>query len=186
MRSPFGTGARAERGTIVTIHHRGFLHRRDQVRSSYNEERPLRVRLGTREVIAGLQRGLLGMRVSGLRRLVISPRLAYGKSGVPGIVPPNAVLIFDVELLGVQASTTTSWPVRGLSVTEHREAPWNVPVLEHAEMNASAGARIMRRGILQTVGHSGVCESCKGTRLQCTIIGSFALGASGAQGGQDP
>ena len=71
-----GTGARAERGTIVTVHYRGFLRRGDQFRSSYDEGQPLYVRLGRPEVIIGLERGLLGMQVGGRRRLVISPHLA--------------------------------------------------------------------------------------------------------------
>jgi FKBP-type peptidyl-prolyl cis-trans isomerase len=58
-----GTGMLAERGTVVTIHYRGFLTRGDQLRSSYDEGRPLRVHLGRREVVAGLERGILGMRV---------------------------------------------------------------------------------------------------------------------------
>jgi peptidylprolyl isomerase len=99
-----GTGALAERGTIVTIHYRGCLTLGDQLRSSYDEGQPLRVHLGRREVIAGLELGLLSMRVGGRRRLVISPHLAYGKRGVPGIIPPNAVLILEVELLDVQAA----------------------------------------------------------------------------------
>jgi peptidylprolyl isomerase len=99
-----GTGALVERGTVVTIHYRAFLRRGEQCRSSFDESRPLRVYLGRREVIAGLERGLRGMRVGGRRRLVISPHLAYGKRGVPGIIPPNAVLILEVELLDVQAA----------------------------------------------------------------------------------
>jgi peptidylprolyl isomerase len=100
-----GTGAVAARSTVVTIHYRGFLHRGDQFRSSYDEGRPLHIRLGRREVIAGLERGILGMRVGGRRRLVISPHLAYGTSGVPGVIPPNAVVIFEVELLDVRGPT---------------------------------------------------------------------------------
>jgi FKBP-type peptidyl-prolyl cis-trans isomerase len=64
-----GTGTLAARGTIVTIHYRGFLTRGDQFRSSYDDGRPLRVHLGSREVMAGLEHGLLGMRVGGRRRL---------------------------------------------------------------------------------------------------------------------
>jgi FKBP-type peptidyl-prolyl cis-trans isomerase len=103
-----GTGALAERGTVVTIHYRGFLRRGDLVRSSYDEGQPLRVHLGRREVIAGLERGMLGMRVGGRRRLVISPHLAYGAAGVPGVIPPNAVVIIEVELLHVQDPTTAT------------------------------------------------------------------------------
>jgi peptidylprolyl isomerase len=99
-----GTGERAAAGTIATIQYRGVLTRGDQFRSSYEEGQPLRVHVGRREVIAGLELGLLGMRVGGRRRLVISPHLAYGQRGVPGVVPPNAVLIVEVELLEVQAA----------------------------------------------------------------------------------
>ena len=83
-----GTGAPAARGTIVTIHYRGFLRRGDPFRSSYDDGRPLRVHLGRREVIAGLERGIIGMRVGDRRRLVISPHLAYGEAGVAGVIPP--------------------------------------------------------------------------------------------------
>jgi FKBP-type peptidyl-prolyl cis-trans isomerase len=103
-----GTSTLAECGTIVTIHYRSFLTRGNQFRSSYDDGRPLRVHLGRREVIAGLERGLLGMRVGGRRRMVISPHLAYGKRGVPGIVPPDAVLIVEVELLDVQGPTAAT------------------------------------------------------------------------------
>ena len=99
-----GTGARAAAGTIVTIQYHGVLTRGNQCRSSYDEGQPLRVHLGRREVIAGLELGLLGMRLGGRRRLVISPHLAYGTRGVPGSIPPNAVLILEVELLEVQAA----------------------------------------------------------------------------------
>jgi FKBP-type peptidyl-prolyl cis-trans isomerase len=102
-----GTGALAERGTIVTIHYRAFLRRGEQVRSSYDEGQRMRVHLGRREVIAGLERGLLGMRVGGRRRLIVSPHLAYGRAGMPGVIPPNAVVIFEVELLDVQGPPTT-------------------------------------------------------------------------------
>jgi FKBP-type peptidyl-prolyl cis-trans isomerase len=101
-----GTGALAARGTVVTIHYRGFLHRGDLFRSSFDEGQPLRVQIGRREVIAGLERGIIGMRVGGRRRLVISPHLAYGEAGVPGVIPPNAVVIIEVELLDVQGPTT--------------------------------------------------------------------------------
>ena len=61
--------------------------------------------MGRREVIAGLERGMLGMRVGSRRRLVISPHLAYGAAGVPGVIPPHAVVIVAVELLDVQCPT---------------------------------------------------------------------------------
>jgi peptidylprolyl isomerase len=118
-----GTGERAALGTIVTIHYRGVLSGGDQFRSSYDEGQPLRVRVGRREVIAGLELGLLGMRAGGRRRLVISPHLAYGKRGVAGVIPPNAVLIFEVELLDVQAVTAAPSPVEDLGSTGRRDPP---------------------------------------------------------------
>jgi peptidylprolyl isomerase len=103
-----GTGVRAERGSVVTVHYRGFLRRGDQFRNSYDEGQPLRVRLGKREIIAGLERGIMGMRIGGRRRLVISPHLAYGEAGVPGVIPPHAVVIVEVELLDVEGPNTTT------------------------------------------------------------------------------
>ena len=72
-----GTSALAVRGTAVTIHNRAFLHRGQPFRSSYDEGGPLRIHLGRREVIVGLERGIVGMRVGGRRRLAIRPPLAY-------------------------------------------------------------------------------------------------------------
>jgi FKBP-type peptidyl-prolyl cis-trans isomerase len=103
-----GIGVGAERNAVVTVHYRGFLHWGDRLRNSYDESQPLRTQLGRREVIAGLERGILGMRVGGLRRLVISPHLAYGAAGVPGVIPPNAVVIGEVELLDVESPTITA------------------------------------------------------------------------------
>ena len=103
-----GTGAPAERGTVVTIHNCGLLTRGNPVRSSYDEDRRLRVHLGRREVIVGLERGILSMRVGERRCLVVNPHLAYGKTGVPGVLPPHAVVIFEVELLDVQTPTIES------------------------------------------------------------------------------
>ena len=97
-----GNGAIAERGKLVTIHYRGFLSRGDQFRSSYEDGAPVRFVIGKREVIAGLERGIIGMRVGGRRTLTISPHLAYRDQGVEGCIPPNAVLRFEIELLYAQ------------------------------------------------------------------------------------
>jgi len=90
-----GDGAVAERGQRVTIHWQGTLNRGDEFRAATNS-----FRIGAREVIAGLDRGVVGMRVGGIRKLRISPHLAYGDRSVPGI-PANAVLNLEVELLDV-------------------------------------------------------------------------------------
>ncbi|MCC7451861.1 MAG: FKBP-type peptidyl-prolyl cis-trans isomerase [Anaerolineae bacterium] len=97
-----GTGASAEKGKTVTIHYRGYLNKGDLFRSSYDEGHPIALRIGSRDMIAGLEQGVIGMQVGGIRKLTISPRLAYRDQGVPGMIPPNAVLRFEVELFAVQ------------------------------------------------------------------------------------
>jgi FKBP-type peptidyl-prolyl cis-trans isomerase len=96
-----GDGELAENGKVVTIHYRGFLNQGEQFRSSYEEGQPTSFCIGKRRVIAGLEKGVTGMRVGGKRRVKVSPHLAYGDKSVPGI-PPNAVLVFEVELIDVQ------------------------------------------------------------------------------------
>ncbi|MBY0231073.1 MAG: FKBP-type peptidyl-prolyl cis-trans isomerase [Gemmataceae bacterium] len=90
-----GTGAVAEPGCAVTIRWRGKPRRGDEFGAGTQS-----FRLGDRSVIAGLGLGVQGMRVGGKRRLRISPHLGYGDRAVPG-VPPNAVLLIEVELLSV-------------------------------------------------------------------------------------
>lgn len=95
-----GTGTEAVRGSTVTVHFVCKLRRGDTIRSTYDSGEPDTFRIGNRDVIAGLEQGVVGMRVGGKRRLRIGPHLAYREVGAPGI-PPNALLIFDVELLRV-------------------------------------------------------------------------------------
>jgi FKBP-type peptidyl-prolyl cis-trans isomerase len=92
-----GDGEVAERGTTVRIRFDTFLSRGDVVVKGM----VAKVDLFDREAIAGLRYGIEGMRVGGRRRFRASPHLAYGESGVPDKIPPNAVLVFDVELLEV-------------------------------------------------------------------------------------
>ncbi len=96
-----GDGAIAERGKIVTIHYRGFLNQGEEFRNSYDMGIPTSFRIGKREVIAGLEKGVIGMRVGGKRKIRVGPHLAYGSEGISGI-PPNAVLIFEIDLLDAQ------------------------------------------------------------------------------------
>lgn len=98
-----GSGPTAERGHTVTIRYTGFLNRGD----TFQENITATFRLGSREVIPGLEYGVEGMRVGGLRRVRVSPHLAYGAAGVPGLIPPNAVLTFEVELLDADLSDHT-------------------------------------------------------------------------------
>jgi FKBP-type peptidyl-prolyl cis-trans isomerase len=102
-----GTGAEATNGTLLTVDYAGWLYEEGQPDSkgrlfdTSSGRQPFPFRLGAREVIQGWDLGVPGMRVGGLRRLVIPPDLAYGSSGSSSI-PPNATLIFEVELLAVQ------------------------------------------------------------------------------------
>jgi FKBP-type peptidyl-prolyl cis-trans isomerase FkpA len=101
-----GTGATAVNGNVLTVHYTGWFydasrpdHRGPQFESSVGGT-PLMFTVGAGQVIAGWDRGVPGMNVGGLRRLVIPPSLAYGGSR-NGPIPPNATLIFDIELLDV-------------------------------------------------------------------------------------
>jgi FKBP-type peptidyl-prolyl cis-trans isomerase FkpA len=94
-----GTGDAASVGRPVTVHYTGWLPNGLQFDSSRNRS-PFSFTLGRGTVIAGWDEGLVGMKVGGLRKLVIPSSLAYGETG-RGSIPPNSVLIFDVELISV-------------------------------------------------------------------------------------
>jgi FKBP-type peptidyl-prolyl cis-trans isomerase len=98
-----GSGITAAKGNEVTVHYSGFLYSTGELfDSSLNRGTPFRFKLGAGRVIKGWEEGVKGMRVGGKRRLVIPPALGYGSQGIAGIIPPNATLQFDVELLDVQ------------------------------------------------------------------------------------
>jgi len=96
-----GDGPRARAGLMVSVHYTGWLTDGTQFDTSLNKPRPFVFRMGRGEVIQGWDEGLVGMRVGGRRRLTIPPDLAYGDKGVPGLIPPGATLVFQVELWGV-------------------------------------------------------------------------------------
>src|ERR1700760_416337 len=101
-----GAGATATPGQTVTVHYTGWLHDPKAPETKGNKfdpprERgePFQFRLGAGQVIAGWDQGVAGMQVGGQRRLTIPPELGYGARGAGGVIPPNATLVFDVELL---------------------------------------------------------------------------------------
>ena len=97
-----GTGAEAVAGKQVTVHYTGKLENGTKFDSSLDRNQPFTFQLGGGEVIAGWDQGLLGMQVGGKRRLTIPPSLGYGEQGAGGVIPPNATLIFEIELLDVK------------------------------------------------------------------------------------
>ena len=96
-----GTGAQAENGNSVSVKYTGKLND-GTIFDSSDRHGPIEFTLGKNEVIPGWEIGVLGMKVGEKRTLIIPPELAYGASGVPPVIPPNATLTFDVELLGIK------------------------------------------------------------------------------------
>jgi FKBP-type peptidyl-prolyl cis-trans isomerase FkpA len=96
-----GTGTEAKAGDTVTVHYIGRLEDGRTFASSVDRDEPFSFRLGAGKVIKGWDEGVAGMKEGGKRKLIIPPELGYGARGA-GTIPPNAVLIFDVELLKVQ------------------------------------------------------------------------------------
>ncbi len=96
-----GEGDLAEAGHRVSVHYTGWLLDGDKFDSSVDRNQPFDFTLGNGMVIRGWDEGVAGMRVGGKRRLTIPPQLGYGARGAGGVIPPNATLVFDVELLAV-------------------------------------------------------------------------------------
>ena len=97
-----GTGAEAVAGKKVTVNYLGTLEDGTKFDSSYDRAQPFTFNLGMGEVIKGWDEGVAGMKEGGKRKLVIPSSLGYGERGVPPQIPPNATLIFEVELLKVE------------------------------------------------------------------------------------
>jgi peptidylprolyl isomerase len=96
-----GSGATAAPGNTVKVHYTGFLTTGEKFDSSRDRGEPFSFSLGAGEVIKGWDEGVAGMKVGGQRQLRIPPNLGYGATGAGGAIPPNATLVFDVELLEV-------------------------------------------------------------------------------------
>ncbi|TNC13618.1 FKBP-type peptidyl-prolyl cis-trans isomerase [Methylobacterium terricola] len=101
-----GTGPQPKAGQTVSVHYTGWLYQDGKkgakFDSSLDRKQPLNFAVGTGQVIKGWDEGLSTMKVGGKRTLIIPPELGYGARGAGGVIPPNATLMFDVELLGVR------------------------------------------------------------------------------------
>ena len=96
-----GNGETAQAGQMVTVHYTGWLENGQKFDSSKDRNDPFRFKLGAGQVIRGWDEGVAGMKIGGTRKLTIPANLGYGARGAGGVIPPNATLIFDVELLAV-------------------------------------------------------------------------------------
>ena len=96
-----GDGAEATAGRTVSVHYTGWLTDGQKFDSSRDRNDPFAFVLGGGMVIKGWDEGVQGMKVGGVRRLTIPPQLGYGVRGAGGVIPPNATLVFEVELLDV-------------------------------------------------------------------------------------
>jgi FKBP-type peptidyl-prolyl cis-trans isomerase len=96
-----GTGTAATSGDAVDVHYTSWLTNGTKFDSSKDRGRPFAFKLGQGMVIKGSDEGVVGMKVGGVRKLTIPADMAYGARGAGGVIPPNAVLVFEVELLKV-------------------------------------------------------------------------------------
>ena len=97
-----GSGSEAQSGQKVSVHYTGTLTDGKKFDSSHDRGQPFSFTLGAGQVIKGWDQGVAGMRTGGKRKLTIPPHLGYGARGFPPVIPPNATLVFEVELLDVK------------------------------------------------------------------------------------
>jgi FKBP-type peptidyl-prolyl cis-trans isomerase len=97
-----GNGSEVKTGDTISINYRGTLINGTEFDSSYKRNQPFETQIGVGKVIKGWDQGVIGMKVGGKRRLTIPPSLGYGEQGFPPAIPPNSVLVFEVELVGIR------------------------------------------------------------------------------------
>ena len=97
-----GTGPKPTAGQTIAVHYRGTLTDGSEFDSSHKRGKPLEFKVGTGQVIKGWDEGMLEIKLGGKAKLTISADYAYGASGIPGVIPPSATLIFEVELMNIK------------------------------------------------------------------------------------
>lgn len=148
-----GGGQEAQAGHLVRVHYRGFLQDGTMFDSSVERGDPFQFPLGARRVIPGWDEGVAGMRIGGKRTLVIPPQLGYGETGAGGVIPPNATLIFEVELLGV--TDVVQPPAAPAPVAQYLSTPSG---LQYAVLREGSG-ETARAGNMVAVHYTGWLES---------------------------
>ena len=96
-----GSGRTPKKGEAVTVHYTGWFTNGEKFDSSVDRNEPFTFVLGERQVIAGWDQGVATMKIGDKVKLTLPPELAYGRAGYPGAIPPDSILIFDVELLSI-------------------------------------------------------------------------------------
>lgn len=97
-----GQGQEVKKGDFIIVHYTGYLEDGTKFDSSVDRNQPFEFQIGQGYVIQGWEEGIIGMKIGEKRKLTIPPELGYGSTGFAGVIPPNATLIFDVELLGIK------------------------------------------------------------------------------------
>ena len=153
-----GTGTTAAVGDSVEVHYTGWLTSGTKFDSSKDRDQPFNFKLGQKMVIRGWDEGVVGMKVGGVRKLTIPADMAYGSRGAGGVIPPNAVLVFEVELLKVNGRVNGGFPGdRCSSLEAIRMHP---PTDTGTSLRVPGSVRIdsTENGV-KTIRHSEACSS---------------------------
>jgi FKBP-type peptidyl-prolyl cis-trans isomerases 1 len=111
-----GTGESAQQGDTVLIHYTGWLYENGSRGKQFDTSRDgnlFEVKIGETEMLKGITRGLMGMKVGGVRQMIIPPELAYGKAGRGQVIPPSSALEFEIEVFGLLKAPPTDAPTAG-------------------------------------------------------------------------